>query len=134
MIEQKGSLSDQMGAFSDEQSCIDHIQAIRWRNGEFCPRCGCKRVYHFSDRKTFKCGDCLQRFSIKAGTIFEDTKLPLRIWFMAIWMVINSSKGIASTALAKELNVTQKTAWLILQRLRHASATRSFNSCDICVR
>jgi transposase-like protein len=134
MMDLIDSLSYEMVTFPDEQSCLDRIQAIRWRDGESCPRCCGKHIYHFSDRKTFKCGDCLQRFSIKAGTIFEDTKLPLRKWFMAIWMVTNHPKGMASTVLAQELNITQKTAWLILQRLRHASATKSFNSCDICVR
>ncbi|MCY1704567.1 IS1595 family transposase [Pannonibacter sp. SL95] len=128
MIAQIDSLFDMMAAFPDEQSCLDHLQAIRWQDGEFCPHCGGMRVYHFSDRKTFKCGDCRQRFSIKVGTIFEDTKLPLRKWFMAIWMITNHPKGIASTTLAKDLKVTQKTAWFILHRLRHASTTKSFNA------
>ena len=128
MIAQIDSLFDMMAAFPDEQSCLDHLQAIRWQDGESCPHCGGMRIYHFSDRKTFKCGDCLQRFSIKVGTIFEDTKLPLRKWFMAIWMITNHPKGIASTTLARNLKVTQKTAWFILHRLRHASTTKSFNA------
>jgi transposase-like protein len=122
------SLFDLMDAFPDEQSCIDHLRSIRWRDGEFCPYCGDNRVYHFSDRKTFKCGACRQRFSIKVGTIFEDTKLPLRKWFMAIWLITNHPKGIASTTLAKDLKVTQKTAWFVLHRLRHAARTNSFNA------
>ena len=115
-------------AFPDEQSCVDHLREIRWCNGEFCPHCNGNRIYHFSDRKTFKCGDCLQRFSIKVGTIFEDTKLPLRKWFMAIWMLTKHPKGIASTTLAKDLKITQKSAWFVLHRLRHASTTKSFNA------
>jgi transposase-like protein len=128
MIAQIDSLSDMIEAFPDEQSCLDHFQSIRWQNGDFCPHCGNNRIYHFSDRKTFKCRDCRQRFSIKVGTIFEDTKLPLWKWFMAIWMITNHPKGSASTALAKDLKVTQKTAWFILHRLRHASTTKSFNA------
>jgi len=128
MIAQVDSLFDLMSAFPDEQSCLDHLREIRWRDGEFCSYCGGTRIYHFSDLKTFKCGDCRQRFSIKVGTIFEDTKLPLRKWFMAIWLITNHPKGIASTTLAKDLKVTQKTAWFILQRLRHAATTKSFNS------
>ena len=119
---------DLMDAFPDEQACIDHLRSVRWRDGEFCPHCGDNRVYHFSDLKTFKCRACRQRFSIKVGTIFEDTKLPLAKWFMAIWMITNHDKVIASTMLAKDLKITQKTAWFVLHRLRHAAQTKSFTA------
>jgi transposase-like protein len=128
MVTNFDSLFDLLEAFPDEQTCLDHLASIRWRDGEFCPHCGSGRVYHFSDRKTFKCGDCRQRFSIKVGTIFADTKLPLRKWFMAIWLITNHPKGVASTTLAKDLRVTQKTAWFVLHRLRHAARTQSFNA------
>jgi transposase-like protein len=121
-------LFDLLEAFPDEQSCLDHLREIRWRDGEFCPYCGGTRIYHFSDHKTFKCGDCRARFSIKVGTIFGDTKLPLRKWYMAIWLITNHPKGIASTTLAKDLKVTQKSAWFVLHRLRHAARTKSFNA------
>src|SRR5580658_9654420 len=129
MLAHFDSLYSLFEAFPDEQSCVDHLRSIRWRDGEFCPHCGGTRIYHFSDRKTFKCGDpeCRQRFSIKVGTIFEDTKLPLRKWFAAIWMITNHPKGIASTQLAKDLKITQKSAWFMLHRLRHAAQTKSFN-------
>lgn len=128
MIQQFNNIIQLVEAFPDEQSCVDHLRAIRWRDGEFCPHCGDNRVYHFSDGKTFKCGACRKRFSIKVGTIFEDTKLPLRKWFMAIWMITSHKKGIASTQLAKDLKITQKTAWFVLHRLRHAARTKSFNA------
>lgn len=121
------SLYDFFEAFPDEQSAIDHLTAIRWRGGEFCPHCASKRVMHFLDKKTHKCHDCRRRFSIKVGTIFEDTKLPLRKWFAAIWLITSHKKGIASTQLAKDLKITQKSAWFVLHRLRHASKTKSFN-------
>lgn len=127
MLTQFDSLFDLLAAFPDEQSCVDHVREIRWRDGEFCPHCGGTRVYHFSDGRNFKCGDCRQRFSIKVGTIFEDTKLPLRKWFMAIWLITNHPKGIASTTLAKDLKITQKSAWFVLHRIRHAARTKSFN-------
>ena len=128
MLKHFDSLFDLMDALPDEQACIDHLRSIRWKDGEFCPHCGSNKVYHFSDRKTFKCGDCKDRFSIKVGTIFEDTKLPLRKWFMAIWLITNHPKGIASTTLAKDLKITQKSAWFVLHRLRHAARTPSFNA------
>ena len=127
MLRQFDSLIELMEAFPDEQSCVDHLRAIRWRNGAFCPLCGGMRVYHFSDNRTHKCGDCRKRFSIKVGTIFQDTKLPLRKWFMAIWYITSHKKSIASTTLARDLKITQKSAWFVLHRLRHAARTRSFN-------
>lgn len=116
-----------MNAIPDEQAAIDHFRAIRWRNGAYCPHCGSAKVYNFSDNRTHKCGDCRQRFSIKVGTIFEDSKIPLRKWMMAIWLLTSHKKGIASTQLAKDIEVTQKTAWFMLHRLRHAAFTKSFN-------
>lgn len=116
-----------MEAIPDEQAATDHFTAIRWQNGAFCPYCRSHRVWHFSDKRTHKCCDCHQRFSIKVGTIFEDTKIPLRKWFMAIWLVTSHKKGITSVQLAKDIAVTQKTAWLMLHPLRYAIRTRSFN-------
>lgn len=127
MIKEFSSLYELMEAFPHEQACLDHLRAIRWKNGEFCPYCGHDKLYHFSDNRTFKCAQCRQRFSIKVGTIFEDTKLPLRKWYMAIWMITSHKKGIASTTLARDLKITQKSAWFVLHRLRHAVRTRSFN-------
>jgi transposase-like protein len=127
MMKQFDTLIQMMSAFPDEQSAIDHFTAIRWKNGAFCPYCGSTKVYHFSDRKTHKCGDCRQRFSIKVGTIFEDSKIGLRKWMMAIWLITSHKKGIASTQLAKDIGVTQKTAWFMTHRLRHAIRTQSFN-------
>lgn len=128
MIQDFDSLMQLMDAFPDEQTCIDHLRAIRWAHGAYCPHCGGTTIYHFSDRRTHKCGDCRQRFSIKVGTIFEDTKLPLRKWFIAIWLITSHKKGIASTQLAKDLKITQKSAWFVLHRLRYAARTQSFEA------
>ncbi|HWA18842.1 MAG TPA: IS1595 family transposase [Devosia sp.] len=114
-------------AFPDEQSAIDHFTGIRWKNGAFCPYCGSTRVYHFTDKRNHKCGDCRKRFSIKVGTIFEDSKIELRKWLLAIWLITSHKKGVASTTLARDIGVTQKTAWFMLHRLRHAARTQSFN-------
>lgn len=121
------SLLQMMQAIPDEQAAIDHFTTIRWKNGAFCPHCQSTRVYHFSDNRNHKCGDCRKRFSIRVGTIFEDSKLPLRTWMLAIWMITSHKKGIASTQLAKDLGITQKSAWFVLHRLRFAAQTKSFN-------
>jgi transposase-like protein len=122
------SLFDLGEAIPTEQAAIDYFTAIRWKNGSFCPHCDGKKIYTFSDKRTHKCADCRKRFSIKVGTIFEDTKIPLRKWFMAIWFMTSHTKGIASTQLAKDIDVTQKTAWFMMHRLRHAATTKSFNA------
>ncbi len=127
MIKQFASLVEMVRAFPDEQSCIDHLRAIVWQNGAFCPYCGSDCVYDFSNGRTHKCADCKQKFSIKVGTIFEDSKVPLQKWFMAIYLLTSHKKGIASTQLAKDIGVTQKSAWYMLHRLRHAATTPSFN-------
>jgi len=127
MIRQFDSLMELMDTCADEQTAIDHFTAIRWSGGAFCPYCNGRRIYHFSDKRTHKCGDCRQRFSIKVGTIFHDTKIPLRKWVAAIWLITSHKKGIASAQLARDIKVTQKTAWFMLHRLREAARTDSFN-------
>ena len=127
MIQHFDSLYDLMEAFPDEQACINQIRAIHWKSGAFCPHCEHDKVYTFSDNRTHKCSECGKRFSIKVGTIFEGSKVPLRKWFVAIWILTSHKKGIASTQLARDLKITQKTAWFMLHRLRHAAQTRTFN-------
>lgn len=125
------TLPEMFAAFPTEQSAIDHLTAIRWANGKFCPLCGNAdeaRIGMLAGTNTHKCYVCRQRFSIKVGTIFQDTKLPLRTWYAAIWLITNHPKGIASTTLATDLGITQKSAWFVLHRLRHASRTPSFNA------
>jgi transposase-like protein len=129
------TLREMIEAFPTEQSAIDHLTALRFGSGRFCPLCGCMDEGKVSIMKRagvatnqYKCYACRGKFSIKVGTIFQDTKLPLRKWFEAIWMITNHPKGIASTTLADDLGITQKTAWFVLHRLRHAARTDSFNA------
>lgn len=131
MIQHFKTLPQLFAAFPTEQAAVDHLTAIRWADGKFCPLCGNadeKRIGTLTGTNTHKCYACRKRFSIKVGTIFQDTKLPLRTWFAAIWMITNHPKGIASTTLANDLGITQKTAWFVLHRLRHAARTDSFNA------
>ncbi|CAN5163289.1 IS1595 family transposase [soil metagenome] len=121
------NLVELFSAIPDEQAAINYFRAIRWKNGEFCPYCGHDKIYSFSNGRSFKCADCRKRFSLRVGTIFEDSKIEIRKWLAAIWLITNHKKGIASTTLATDIGVTQKTAWFMLHRLRHAARTRSFN-------
>lgn len=124
------TLMELMAAIPDEDAAIAHFTGIRWKDGAFCPYCRGTKVYTFKDGRTHKCAakECGKRFSIKVGTIFEGTKLPLRTWLLAIWMLTSHKKGIASTTLARDLGITQKTAWFVLHRLRDAATTKSFNA------
>lgn len=131
MIQSFKTLPQLFAAFPTEQAAIDHLTALRWAGGKFCPLCGNadeKKIGTLTGTNTHKCYACRKRFSIKVGTIFQDTKLPLRTWFAAIWMITNHPKGIASTTLATDLGITQKSAWFVLHRLRHAARTDSFNA------
>lgn len=135
MIQSFKTLPQLFQAFPTEQSAIDHLTAIRFGNGLFCALCGCadegkvKRMASAGvPTNQYKCYACRGKFTVKVGTIFQDTKLPLRTWFAAIWMITNHPKGIASTTLATDLGITQKTAWFVLHRLRHAARTDSFNA------
>ncbi len=128
MIKQFESLIELLKVFSDEQACIDHLAELRWQNGIVCPHCQSNRKIHkFSDNRRYKCADCRKQFTVRVGTIFEDSKLPLQKWFIAFYLVTSHKKGISSTQLAKDISVTQKTAWFVLQRIRHIASTASFN-------
>ena len=127
MLKQFKTLADLYHQFSDNQVALDHFKSIRWRDGEFCPYCGHDKVYTLKANR-YQCAQCRNTFSILVGTIFENTKLPLRVWFGAIWLLTNHPKGIASTTLARDLGITQKSAWFVLHRLRHAARTQSFNA------
>lgn len=131
MLANFNTLFDLFDAFPDEASAVAHLTAIRWADGKFCPLCGNADASRIGTLKTtgqHKCYACRQKFSIKVGTIFQDSKISLRKWFAAIWMITSHKKGIASTTLAKDIGVTQKTAWFMLHRLRHAARTDSFNA------
>ena len=119
------SLLEMLQRYPDEQACIDHLRSVRWRDGEYCPHCGCTKIYHFKDGRTFKCADCRKRFSITVGTIFEDSKVATQVVHRHL-----SPRTRRASALSSLLRtgVTQKTAWFVLHRLRYASKSNVFLS------
>jgi len=104
--------------FKEEEICIKYITQIRFKNGKFCPFCGCKKIYIFSNGKIYKCSECLKKFSIRVGTILENSKIPLKTWLLGIFLLSTSKNGIASTQFAHQLQVTQKTAWYMNNRIK----------------
>lgn len=120
------NIMDLLEAFPTEQACVEYLIDVRHNGKMNCPNCECEKVYAFKDGKTFKCAECKKRFSVRLGSIFQDSNIPLKKWFMAIYLITNHKKGISSVQLGKDIGVTQKSAWFMLHRLRHASKTNSF--------
>ena len=106
--------------FSDEQVCIETVAKLRWPNGPVCPKCGHTEQYYLATQKRWKCKKCAKQFSVKLGTIFEDSPIPLDKWLTALWMLVNCKNGISSYEVGRDLGLTQKSAWFVLQRLRLA--------------
>ena len=84
------TLAEFLGHFKDEETCREHFAAIRFRNGEYCPHCGHTAIYRFQNGKRFRCAKCRQDLTINTGTVFGESKLPLRKWFIAIYLLSNS--------------------------------------------
>lgn len=118
-LEHFNSLISLVNHFNSDKRCRDFITEQRWGKEVVCPFCGCKHVYVCGNGDNqFKCKECHKRFSCLVGTIFENTKLPLQKWFMAMYLISSHKKGISSHQLARDIQVTQKTAWFILHKVR----------------
>lgn len=109
--------------FADANNCLTFLANLRWANGVVCPRCGSKNVGFIKSRNLWQCKDRSHpkaQFSIKVGTIFEDSAIGLDKWLTAMWMLANFKNGVSSHELGRSLGVTQTTGWFMLQRLRLA--------------
>lgn len=114
--------------FADPDNCLKFVVARRWPNGVECPTCGRDDVRFISTRRMWECKSqhARKQFSVKVGTIFEDSALPLDKWLVAIWLIANCKNGVSSYEVARALGVTQKSAWFMLHRIRLAMQARSF--------
>lgn len=106
--------------FADPVNCREYLMARRWPNGVTCPTCGSTKVTFSEKHNRWQCGShhAKRQFTTKTGTIFEDSPLSLDKWLIAMWMVINCKNGVSSYEIARDLGITQKSAWFILHRLR----------------
>jgi len=105
--------------FKDEQACRDYLADLRWNNRIICPHCGSINTsYQYKDGKLYKCKSCTKQFTVRVGTIFEDSSVSLQKWFLAIYLATSLKSGISSIQLSKYISVTQKTAWFMLHRIR----------------
>lgn len=113
--------------FSDEQTCIDAVAEMRWPNGVACGLCGADSPYYLQTQKRWKCRKCRKQFSVKVNSIFEDSPISLTKWLPALWILVNCKNGVSSYEISRDLGVTQKSAWFMLQRLRLALKTGDFS-------
>jgi hypothetical protein len=130
MNQEPTSLQEAVVYFSNPDNCIDYIAVRRWPNGVVCPGCGATKVSFNANRRTWKCGSHhpKREFSVKVGTIYEDSPISLDKWLTATWMLTNRKNGVSSYEIARDVKVTQKSAWFMLQRIRLAMQDDFFGS------
>ncbi len=110
--------------FGTEEACRKALFEMRWQEGLVCPACGHKGFCRLTTRELFQCNRCKRQVRLTAGTVFQDTKLPLTIWFAAIYHLTQSKNGISSIELGRRLGVKRQTAWLMKHKLMRAMAAR----------
>ncbi|WP_075185111.1 IS1595 family transposase [Teredinibacter haidensis] len=122
---QKGmSLPEFMGLYGTEEQCFEALFNWRWPNGFFCPECGCTESCRLSTRKLQQCNKCHHQTSITAGTIFQATKLPLRMWFLGMYFITQDKKGVSALELMRRLGIGYKSAWRMKQKLMQVMLER----------
>ena len=118
--EQEINLVELIDRCHSEESCRARLEELRWPEGVECPRCDSKSIARMEDRHQYQCRSCRYQFSVTAGTIFHDTHLPLWKWFLAVYLIVESKKGISDNQLKRMIGVTYKTAWYLSHRIRGA--------------
>jgi transposase-like protein len=125
------SLQEAIAWFESPENCIRYLADRRWPDGQvICPGCGSAGVSYNAERRTWKCSKhhAKREFSIKVGTIMEDSPIPLNKWLMTMWLVTNCKNGVSSYEIARDVKVTQKSAWFMLHRIRLAMQDENFGS------
>ncbi len=123
MATENGNPNTLLGAityFADLNVATMFVAGLRWPNGVECPRCDSKECPYVASRRVWQCKGCRKQFSVKVGTIFEDSPISLSKWLPAMWMLVNCKNGVSSYEIARDLGVTQKTAWFMMHRIRRA--------------
>ncbi len=121
------SIFEHMQRYNTEEACIAHFEKIRWPDGLCCIKCGGIRIFKFKtkgktgkERFLYECVDCRYQYSVTTGTVFHDSHLPLTKWFLAIYLICSSKKGVSAKQLQRELDTSYKTAWYMAHRIRLA--------------
>ncbi len=116
------NLLDVIDSYGTDAECRAFLERLRWPNGVACPRCGTLDVWELKERPVYRCSGCRYDFSVTAGTIMHDSHLPLRKWFIAIYLMCESKKGVSALQLKRTLGVAYQTAWHLSHRIREAMA------------
>ena len=114
-----------MQMFPDEQTAINYLSIILWPDGPVCPYCNGVRITARALANYHRCNDCLKTFTVRVGTIFHRSHIPLHKWLYAMYLLVTSRKGISSLQLSKEIGITQKSSWFLLQRIRAACGNQT---------
>ncbi len=109
-----------MQRYGTDEHCRQDLEVLRWPTGPVCPKCKRKSVSRVEKRSLYDCNSCRHQFSVTAGTIFHDSHLPLQKWFMAIYLIVESKKGISANQMKRMIGVSYKTAWYLCHRIRAA--------------
>jgi transposase-like protein len=112
--------------FSNPDVALRFMVQIRWPNGIYCPRCFSQQYSFLTTRRVWKCKTCKKQFTVKLGTIMEDSPIGLDKWLCAMWMICGAKNGISSYEIHRALGITQKSAWFLLHRLRAAMQSGDF--------
>src|SRR5712671_5634305 len=126
-LNSKSGLIEAIQYFSDPMICLETVAKAKWANGPECPKFAGKQLSFLKTRLMWTCLACRKQFSVKVGTIFEDSAIGLDKWLCAMWLLANCKNGVSSYEVGRALEVTQKTAWFMLQRIRYAMHTGSIN-------
>src|SRR5579872_418473 len=129
-MEGPNTLQEAIKFFSNPETCFEYAVKLHWPNGVCCPYCGCMELSFISTQKLWDCRPCKKRFSVRVGTIFESSRLPLETWFAGMWLIANAKNGISSCEVARSLGITQKSAWFLLHRIRYVMETGSIEQLD----
>jgi transposase-like protein len=108
--------------YSDEAKCRELLARLRWPEGVICPRCKSKTISRLFTQTKYECADCRYQFSVTAGTVFNDSHLPLETWFMAVLLLCEAKKGMSACQVQRTLGISYKTAWYLCHRIRAAMA------------
>jgi transposase-like protein len=106
--------------FGSEEKCRAYLEALRWAGDVRCPRCDSRKISQIVKRNQYDCDECRYQFSVTAGTVFNDSHLPLWKWFLAVYLLCESRKGISANQIKRTLGISYKTAWYLCQRIRSA--------------
>lgn len=124
-VEPEYDLVELIEQFGSEDKCHEYLEGLRWPKGVTCPRCESEKISRIVKRRQFDCDSCRYQFSVRVGTLFHDSKLPLWKWFLAVYLMGESKKGISANQLKRTLGVSYKTAWYLCHRIRSAMVDES---------